>query len=143
MPIQIHSSFPSQHIDPRQIEVWFPPSYDTDPNCHYPVLYMHDGQNVFNPETSTHWVIGEGIVVDYMKNTLPKPGHHKIYFDFGTADTDAPYEPYQIQADEIMRAAGYRPGLWMTQKFPGADHIEMAWRERVHIPLEFLLGKSS
>ncbi|HLF89399.1 MAG TPA: hypothetical protein VI451_10660 [Anaerolineales bacterium] len=78
-----------------------------------------------------------------MKNALPKPGHHKIYFDFGTAGTDAPYEPYQIQADEIMRAAGYRPGLWMTQKFPGADHNEMAWRECVHIPLEFLLGKSS
>jgi predicted alpha/beta superfamily hydrolase len=36
----------------RDIVVWLPPSYAKSPTKRYPVLYMHDGQNVFNPATS-------------------------------------------------------------------------------------------
>jgi predicted alpha/beta superfamily hydrolase len=36
----------------RDVIVWLPPSYDKDPLKRYPVLYMHDGQNVFDPSTS-------------------------------------------------------------------------------------------
>lgn len=36
----------------RDIIVWLPPSYDKNPKKHYPVLYMHDGQNVFDPATA-------------------------------------------------------------------------------------------
>ena len=40
-----------------------------------------------------------------------------------------------------MRAAGYTFGVdWLTRKFEGAEHSERSWRERVHMPLEFLLG---
>lgn len=35
----------------REILVYLPPSYTTE-NKHYPVLYMHDGQNLFDPATS-------------------------------------------------------------------------------------------
>jgi predicted alpha/beta superfamily hydrolase len=33
---------------PRKIRVYLPPSYRHDPNRRYPVLYLHDGQNVFS-----------------------------------------------------------------------------------------------
>ena len=40
-----------------------------------------------------------------------------------------------------MRAAGYKKDRdWITRKFVGAEHSERSWRERVHIPLMFLLG---
>ena len=42
----------SSITDGRGIEVWLPPGYSADSETRYPVLYMHDGQNVFNPETS-------------------------------------------------------------------------------------------
>jgi hypothetical protein len=43
--------------------------------------------------------------------------------------------------DAHLRAAGYREGVdCITRKFEGAEHNEAAWRARVHIPLEFLLG---
>ena len=29
---------------------------------------------------------------------------------------------------------------WVTQKFPGEEHSERAWRKRVHLPLQFLLS---
>ncbi len=90
---------------------------------------------------STHWPAGDGCVIDYLAKHLPQPGSHKLYFDFGTATLDAAYEPYQQRMDAAMRAAGYTEGHdWMTKKFPGAEHSERSWRERVEIPLQFLLG---
>jgi hypothetical protein len=33
--------------------------------------------------------------------------------------------------------------IWITLRFEGADHSPRTWRERLHIPLKFLLGKPS
>jgi len=33
---------------PRTVRIWLPPSYDSEPQRRYPVLYLHDGQNVFS-----------------------------------------------------------------------------------------------
>src|SRR5262249_17226668 len=32
----------------RQVQVYLPPSYDAEPRRRYPVLYLHDGQNMFS-----------------------------------------------------------------------------------------------
>lgn len=103
--------------------------------CEYPGVFTAAGC------LSTHWVAGEGIVIDYLIDALPAPGAHNIYFDYGTKGLDARYEPYQVRADAIMSDAGYlRNENWMTEKFEGADHNERAWQDRIHIPLRFLLG---
>jgi predicted alpha/beta superfamily hydrolase len=36
----------------RRIWIYLPPDYGTNPNKHYPVLYMQDGQNLFDSATS-------------------------------------------------------------------------------------------
>ncbi|MFO7978309.1 MAG: alpha/beta hydrolase-fold protein [Bacteroidales bacterium] len=252
--------FKSQHVAPRNVEVWLPPDYD--PAISYDVLYMHDGQNVFNPKTSytgvpwgadqamdsllaagairpaivvgiwntdkrlmeympnkprdlivqkarelgekveilsdnylkfivqelkpfidttfstnsgqqstfimgssmgglislyaiseypgvfggaaclsTHWPIGDGVVIEYFKDNLPAPHTHRLYFDYGTENLDSIYEPFQQRMDTILLQRGYEANNnWMTLKVEGGDHSEASWRERVHIPLEFLLG---
>jgi len=89
---------------------------------------------------STHWSAGLSELVDEMAKMLPDPNSHRLYFDFGTEGLDAAYEPFQIQMDEHLRKAGYDESNWMTRKFEGADHNETAWRARVELPLEFLLG---
>lgn len=33
---------------PMTVWVWLPPAYDRNPNRRFPVLYMHDGQNLFD-----------------------------------------------------------------------------------------------
>lgn len=43
-------SFPSQFVSPRKVRVWLPPDYD--PKQSYAALYMHDGQNLFEPAAS-------------------------------------------------------------------------------------------
>src|SRR5688572_13869880 len=52
---------------------------------------------------STHFPLSEGVMLVYMKKFLPSPKTHKIYFDYGTATLDASYEPFQKQADAIMK----------------------------------------
>lgn len=41
-----HENFPSVHITPRHVDVWLPAEYD--PQKKYAVLYMHDGQMLFD-----------------------------------------------------------------------------------------------
>lgn len=41
----------SSHISPTKIVIWLPPGYDTSKQ-RYGVVYMHDGQNLFDPARS-------------------------------------------------------------------------------------------
>lgn len=49
--------------DDRTISVYLPPQYDSEPDRRFPVLYLHDGQNLFDPATSyvpgRTWRVGE------------------------------------------------------------------------------------
>jgi len=77
----------------------------------------------------------------YLQASFPNPQTHKIYFDYGTETLDALYEPLQLKVDEVMKQKRYTHKTWVTKKFTGADHSEKAWRERLDIPVTFLLGK--
>lgn len=44
--------FKSKFVQARNIEIWLPAEYSLNPKKAYPVLYMQDGQNMFNPETA-------------------------------------------------------------------------------------------
>ncbi|GAB2852123.1 hypothetical protein GCM10027277_20580 [Pseudoduganella ginsengisoli] len=40
----------------RKLRVYLPPGYATHPDARYPVLYMHDGQNLFDAKTAAYGV---------------------------------------------------------------------------------------
>ena len=51
----------SKYADPRRVQVWLPSSYSPK-GRHHAVLYMHDGQNLFDPETGyggKEWKVDE------------------------------------------------------------------------------------
>ena len=254
----------SDRVTPRDVEIWLPPSYASATDQSYPVLYMHDGQNVFDPSqsqysgwdwgvdealtnlgieaivvgvhsdpntrnadyfpqkagldygkdfrnafglseadlnaddylaalveeikpridatfrtkpecahtsimgssmgglislyavgeypdvfcnagmVSTHFPAGDGVLADWFADRLPNPATHRLYFDYGTKTLDYNYEGYQDRMDAALEAAGYqRAANWTTRKFGGDDHSERAWRNRVHVPLQFLLAEQS
>ena len=90
---------------------------------------------------STDWNVAEGAFVDWLRGHWPTAGSHRVYFDHGTETYDAHYGPYQQKMDDVLRGKGYRAGEdWITRRFEGADHTPRAWRERLHIPLRFLLA---
>jgi enterochelin esterase-like enzyme len=51
--LHFHPQFHSQFLpSDRDITVYLPPAYDESPDRLYPVLYLQDGQNLFDPRTS-------------------------------------------------------------------------------------------
>lgn len=51
--VEYYKDFNGKEIKDRDIVVWLPPGYFENTYEYYPVLYMHDGQNIFDPKTST------------------------------------------------------------------------------------------
>ncbi|MCA9242465.1 MAG: alpha/beta hydrolase [Phycisphaerales bacterium] len=51
--IRLHAEVYSPQLDnTRDVLVYLPPGYDAEKNSRYPVLYMHDGGNLFDARTS-------------------------------------------------------------------------------------------
>jgi len=101
-------------------------------STHWPFIFPKQ----FNPDISK-------MMTDYLQQYLSEPLRHKIYFDHGTETLDALYEPYQQEVDKVMRSHRYVQGTnWLTKVFPGADHSEKAWKNRVEIPLTFFLSNN-
>ncbi len=51
--LRLHRNFPSVYLpDKRDITVYLPPGYEEHTHRSYPVLYLQDGQNLFDPRTS-------------------------------------------------------------------------------------------
>jgi predicted alpha/beta superfamily hydrolase len=85
----------------RRIWMYFPPDYDTS-GKNYPVLYMHDGQNLFDAATSFsgEWEVDETL------NTLAAQGKNVplvVGIDNGGSDRIAEYTP------------------WVNQQYGGGD----------------------
>ena len=55
----------------RDLIIYLPPGYDEQPHRHFPVLYLQDGQNLFDGATSfipgKYWHVGE--TADYLIGT--------------------------------------------------------------------------
>lgn len=45
--VETHSAIPTAVINARRVDVWLPEKYDAQPGRRFPVVYMHDGQNLF------------------------------------------------------------------------------------------------
>jgi len=86
----VHSSELSQQV---HLTIWLPPGYDVDRRRRYPVVYMHDGQNLFFKERSAYqkvWaadraalgVIAAGKVAPFIIIGVDHPGEarYRQYF---------------------------------------------------------------
>jgi predicted alpha/beta superfamily hydrolase len=70
--IQRVESFPSKYVQPRNVDVWLPDNYSK--NKKYAVLYMHDGQMLFDATTTWNkqeWMVDE-IASKLMKEGITK-----------------------------------------------------------------------
>jgi predicted alpha/beta superfamily hydrolase len=59
----------------RDVIIWLPPQYDSELKRRFPVLYMHDGQNILDPATAyigVDWQIDES-ALRLLKGNLIEP----------------------------------------------------------------------
>ena len=73
--VKYHRTLKGAGIQDRDLIVWLPPGYEADKSRRYPVIYMHDGQNIFDPVTSAFgvdWSIDE-TADDLIKKKVIEP----------------------------------------------------------------------
>jgi enterochelin esterase-like enzyme len=115
----------------RCLRVWLPPGYDDAENAgrHYPVLYLNDGQNLFEAETSytgVEWqvdetgerLIREGVVPPMMI----------VGIDNATRDRIREYMPHRSMHPMMLRVQGrYYPDFLMKEVMPFVErHYRVA-----------------
>lgn len=87
--ITIYEDFESQYVAPRTVRVWTPSNYD--PQTKYDVIYMHDGQNLFD---STITWNGEEWGVDETLSRLMSEGRIRPCIVVGMDCGSLRYEEY-------------------------------------------------
>ncbi len=83
--------FPSAFVKPRDILVWLPPGYDRDTTRRYPVVYFHDGNNVFDVATS---FLGVEWGADETATRLIETGRIRPFIAVGVYNTPDRVEEY-------------------------------------------------
>jgi predicted alpha/beta superfamily hydrolase len=64
IPLTHYPAMKAPGLIPRDVWVWMPPAYHTNPHERFPVIYMHDGQNLFDPAQAydhVTWGVAEAI----------------------------------------------------------------------------------
>jgi predicted alpha/beta superfamily hydrolase len=89
--VKYHRNFQGKGLLPRDIAVWLPPSYENEKHKRYPVLYAHDGQNLFDPSTSA---IGVDWQLDEKADSLIRHGKIKEIIIVGIYNTRGRMKEY-------------------------------------------------
>ena len=96
---RLHENFESKFLPKkRDVIVWLPPGYDSEPNKRYPVLYMHDGGSVF-----VYWRIDE-IAKPLIAAGQIEPLIIVMVYNGGTHDDR--FDEYTFTRDPNYRSGG-------------------------------------
>lgn len=124
---------------------YLPPGYDENQLKRYPVLYMHDGGNLFFPEEAF-----TGVEAGCMSSTfgyqddLEARVHAgdlkdvRIYLDSGWPEDN--FERTLSMRNALIRAGRVFGRDFLYFAFPGAQHDESSWAVRTHLPFQFFFG---
>jgi predicted alpha/beta superfamily hydrolase len=99
--IHSHPAFPSRIVAPRNVEVYLPPGYELETLRRYPVLYLQDGQNVF--ETGD---MGAGWLVNETADALIDVGRIEPVIVVAVANTETRRDEYTPTAIETKGPDG-------------------------------------
>jgi enterochelin esterase-like enzyme len=115
----------------RFLRVWLPPGYDDPVNAarHYPVLYLNDGQNLFEAAisfTGVEWQVDE--TADRLIREGVVPPMIVVGMDNGDKDRLREYMPHRSLHPMILRVHGTRyPAFLFKEVFPFvARHYRVA-----------------
>lgn len=98
-----HDAFPSKRLSNlRPIYVWLPPDYDSSEDT-YPVLYMHDGQNLFD---GTKAAFGVEWNVDETAQILIQSKSMAPLIIVGIGNTKDRMDEYTLTKDRRLNRGG-------------------------------------
>lgn len=141
--LRLHEFSSRIYRNQRMLRVWLPPDYDSPENAtrHYPVFYLNDGQNLFDPATAFAGVEWQ---VDETADRLIREGKVLPLIIVGIDNTGVDrikeFLPYRSFSPPVLRPQGKRyPEFLMNEVMPFVDE-----RYRIaHGPENTALGGSS
>jgi enterochelin esterase-like enzyme len=113
----------------RFLRVWLPPGYDDAENAgrRYPVLYLNDGQNLFEPATAfagIEWKVDE--TADRLIRAGVVPPMIFVGMDNTGKERIREYMPYRSMHPRLLRVQGrYYPDFLFKEVMPS---VESAYR---------------
>jgi predicted alpha/beta superfamily hydrolase len=121
----------------RTLRLCLPPSYDREPGRRYPVIYMHDGQNLFDAATS---YAGEWGVDETMVALANDAGFEALVvgIDNGGEKRNTEMALYDHPALGKAEGPAYLDFIVNTVK----PFIDAGWRTRPERPHTALVGSS-
>jgi predicted alpha/beta superfamily hydrolase len=103
-------------IETRNVDVWLPQNYEKDSLKRFPVLYMHDGQNLFDARLSyggKEWMVDETITLLSSKGIIDECIVVGIWNSPKRFQEYMPEEPFYKMAknlqDTIIKDRGGKP----------------------------------
>jgi predicted alpha/beta superfamily hydrolase len=106
----------------RLLRVWVPPGYDQPENNsrHYPVFYLNDGQNLFDPATAyigVDWQVDEAAARLIAEDKIPPL--IIVGIDNAQKDRAKEYLPYRSMNPPVFRPQGKRyPDFLLNEVMP-------------------------
>ena len=106
----------------RRLRVWLPPGYSAPENQgrHYPVFYLNDGQNLFDPATAyigVDWQADEAADRLIRENRIPPL--IIVGIDNAQKERAKEYLPYRSFSPPVMRPQGKRyPDFLLNEVMP-------------------------
>ena len=93
----------AEGLPDQRVTIWLPPEYDSARGKRFPVLYMHDGQNLFDP-AKTHY--GKAWQVDDVLRAMVAAGEAEPHIVVGVWSPDKDrYRQYLPQPAEAATGA--------------------------------------
>lgn len=124
--LRLHE-FPSRIFrNTRFLRVWLPPGYDDAENGsrHYPVLYLNDGQNLFEKSTAfggVEWQVDE--TADRLIREAKVPPLIVVGIDNTGKDRLREFMPHRSMYPRLLRAKGrHYPDFLMKEVMPFVEH---------------------
>ncbi len=116
-------SGPDARVATRRVWLYTPPGYAEHPDRRYPVLYLFDGQNLFDDTTSFVGEWGVDETLDSMRLDLIVVG-----LDHGSARRTREYTPYVFEKDEKKTETGLGQLTfdWLLQRVK--PYVESSYR---------------
>jgi enterochelin esterase-like enzyme len=109
--LRLHQFQSGTFANTRMLRVWLPPGYDAAENHirHYPVLYLNDGQNLFDSRTAytgVEWGADETADRLIRENLIPQL--IIVGIDHAQADRMKEYLPFRSFQPPVLRPLGKR-----------------------------------
>jgi predicted alpha/beta superfamily hydrolase len=120
--LRVHEFHSRIFRNTRMLRVWLPPRYDASDNGarHYPVLYLNDGQNLFDRATAfagVEWQVDE--TADRLIRQEVIPPLIIVGIDNAQGDRIKEFLPYRSFHPPVLRPQGKRyPDFLMNEVIP-------------------------